>query len=281
MIEAYLKSYGPSVIGGAIFLVAAWLFAIWADRALRYLLVQRLKVDPAVGAVASRTARISIIVLAVIAVLDELGVEIASLIAALGIFGFAIAIGLRTTSTNFFTGLTILVLKPYRIGEYIDGERVEGVVESISVFHTVLVSPEGVYIAVPNGAMWARSVKNFSRPRPRRLELDITLARSKPFEEFSSVIEETLRADTGLHADFPPLLRVGTVTEKELKLNVTVWCSPARVMDAKERLSASLRSALTAVGVEVLSIRTPRKPRARKPKVTEETAPPAPADTSI
>lgn len=278
MIEAYLKSYGPSVVGGAIFLAIAWLFAIWVDRSVRYVLVKRMNVDPAVGSVLSRTIRITILVLAAIAVLEELGVEIASLIAALGIFGFAIAIGLRTTSTNFFTGLMILILKPYRVGEYIDGERIEGIVESISVFHTVLVSPEGTYIAVPNGAMWARSVKNFSRPRPRRVEMDIRLARGKPYEEISPVIDKTLKGETALYAEFAPSIRVETVSDKELKLRAAVWCDAALVTDVRERLSAALRSALTAAGAEVISIAAPRKPRAKKPAAA---AAPPPSDSDI
>lgn len=280
MIEAYLRSYAPSVIGGALFLAAAFIFAMWIDRALRHVLVKHTRLDPAVGTILCRTLRIAIIILAIIAVLDELGVEIASLIAALGIFGFAIAIGLRTTSTNFFTGVMILVLKPYTIGEYIDGERVEGMVESISLFHTVLVTPEGTYIAVPNGAMWSRSVKNFSRLRPRRVELDIRAARGKPFEEFSDEIVRTLQADAAVNTEFAPMVRVETVSDKDLKLRAAVWCGAEFTSDVKNRLSAALLSALAALGVEVLSIRTPRNPRVRKPKTAESAAPPA-ADTEV
>ncbi len=266
MFETYFNSHAPAVVGGALFLTVSWIFAIWVDRSTRYLFVKQLKLDAAVGSVLSRTIRIAILMLASIAVLEELGVEIASLIAALGIFGFAIAIGLRTTSTNFFTGVMILILKPYKVGEYIDGERVEGIVESISVFHTVLVNPEGIYVAVPNGAIWSRSVKNFSRPRPRRIELDITVGRGKPFEEFSGLIDKTLGEETALFPEFAPALRIDTVSDKELKLRATLWCSAEHTWDVKERLSEALRATLVSAGVEVLSIKTPKKPKPVKKK---------------
>ena len=160
----------------------------------------------------------------------------------------------------------ILILKPYKIGDYIEGERVEGAIEAISVFHTVLVSPEGVYIAVPNGAMWARSVKNFSRPRPRRLELDITLARGKPYEEYSAVIDGCLRAETALYPEFPPLVRVETVSDKELKLLAAIWCDAALASDLTVRLSQDLQRALIAAGVEVVLIEATKKTRIKRAK---------------
>jgi small-conductance mechanosensitive channel len=63
-------------------------------------------------------------------------------------------------------GIVILVLRPYQAGEYVDGERVEGIIESVSVFHTVVVTTEGVSAAIPNAAMWSRSILNLSRHRP-------------------------------------------------------------------------------------------------------------------
>lgn len=265
MFENYFSEYGASVVGGAIFLTVACVFAVWIDRVIRHFLVERAKLDAAVATVLARTIRISIWVLAGVAVLEELGVEISSLIAALGIFGFAIAIGFRTTANNFFTGVMIFILKPYKIGDYIDGERVQGIVESMSLFHTVLVTDDGIYTAVPNGSMWARSVKNFSRLRPRRLELDIVTDRSKPYEEFSRVIEKTVSDEAALMHDLVPLIRITEVSETKITIRVSVWCDVQHTWDVTQRFSTSLKQDLQSVGVDVESVnvvkRTIRRPR--------------------
>ena len=280
VIETYFTEHGPSVVGGLLFLIAAWIFALWIERLARHLLASHGKVDSATSRVLSRTIRITIIVLSSIAVLDELGVDIASLIAALGIFGFAIAIGLRTTTNNFFSGVIMLILKPYGIGDYIEGERVEGVVESMSYFHTVVVSDDGTYVAVPNGAMWARSVRNFSRRRPRRVELDIVVGRSKPFEEYSQIIEQTFRDDVGLFKDFAPLVRIADISENELSLQAAIWCDGQQVWDAGQRLCTSLRDNLTSASVEVRRIAVVKKSAPKKTGKKKKSADPV-ADSDI
>lgn len=266
MIETYLENYGASVVGGALFLAAAWFFAIWLDRGIRHLLIARAGVDSGMATVLARTIRISIWVLAGVAVLEELGVEVASLIAALGIFGFAIAIGLRTTANNFFTGVMLFILRPYKVGDYIDGERVEGVVESMSLFHTVLVTDDGTYVAVPNGAMWSRSVKNFSRPRPRRIEIEAVVDRAKPFEEYGTLIDKALRDEEALVAEFPPLVLIADVSEDSLTVRISAWCDVQNAWDARQRLSASLRDILTAAGVVVRSVGSPKRTKKKKKK---------------
>jgi len=266
MFENYLTEYGSSVVGGALFLAVACIFAVWVDRGIRHVLIKQAKIDPAAATVLARTIRISIWVLAGVAVLEELGVEVASLIAALGIFGFAIAIGMRTTANNFFTGVMLFILKPYKVGDYIDGERVEGAVESMSLFHTVLVTADGTYVAVPNGAMWSRSVKNFSRPRPRRFEIDISVGRSSPFEELSPIIDRTLSEETALFADFAPLIRIVEVTEKELIVRAAAWCAARQSWDVGQRLTAALRDNLASAGINVHSVGLAQKPARKKKK---------------
>lgn len=276
IVENILTNYGPVVIGGALFLSIAWFFALWVGRILGHFLSRRANLEPAYATLIAQIARYSILVLAGIAVLQELGVEIASLIAALGIFGFALAIGLRTTSTNFFTGIMLFILKPYSVGDYIKGERVEGIVESMSLFHTVVVTDDGVFVAIPNAALWARSIENFSRSRPRGVELDISVARTKPFAELRSLIDETLRADALVVAAFAPLVRVVEVKSKAMKIRAVFWCEAEHEWEVRNRTSAALRAALTAAGVAVTRIGPTRK-KAPKKK-TEQSAPPPPVD---
>jgi len=265
-IPKIVADYGTHVLGGAIFLLCAWVFAFLLDRALRRILADRTELDPSYIAVIARTTRIVIVTLAGIAVLEELGVDISSLIAALGIFGFAIALGLRTSLSNFFTGMMIYILKPYSVGDHIEGERVDGAVESIGAFHTVVVTPDGTHASVPNSAMWARSIKNFSRPRPFRVDLTVTAGRELPFAELVAMIDKIVRGDAVLFKDFPPEVRIVDTTAESLIIRVSAWCAAEEAWAFGDRLKAAIGAAVAAAGGTVKKVIVTRKQRRTAPR---------------
>lgn len=276
MFEEFFVAYGSDVIGGALFFAGAWVVAIVLSKTFNYVLGKRLNLDPSAVALLAHVISISIVVLAGIAVLEDLGVEIASLIAALGIFGFAIAIGMRTTTTNFFSGVMILILKPYKVGEYIDGERVEGVVESISVFHTVVVTDEGIYVAVPNGPMWSRSVRNYSRTQPKRVEIELVLERTKSFSEIRLLIEQVLAAAGPSPEPFPSSIQITDVTTKSIDITVGFWCDAEKTADLRVQITKQIREVLTGAEIRVIRAssrkkkRSPPKPKSAAPAQAEE-----------
>jgi small conductance mechanosensitive channel len=267
-VPRVIAEYGTHVFGSLIFLLAVWAFALLLDRLLRRVLKDSTELDESYIAVIARTTRIVIVTLAGIAVLEELGVEISSLIAALGIFGFAIALGLRTPLANFFTGMMIYILKPYDEGDHIEGERVDGAVESIGAFHTVVVTPDGTHVSVPNSAMWARSIKNFSRPRPFRVDLTVTAGRELPFAELVPMIDKIVRADAVLFKDFPPEVRIVDTTEESLIIRVSAWCAAEEAWAFGDRLKAAIGAAIAGAGGSVKKMIVTRKQRRapRKPK---------------
>ncbi len=275
---------GFTVIGGFAFLVAAWFVSIWIERLARRWMTRHFSIEQANVDFVARGCRIAFVTLAIIALLDALGTDIASLLAALGIFGFAIAIGLRSSLTNIFTGVFIHYLKPYKVGEYIAGERVEGIVEHVSFFHTELVTPNGVLVAVPNAALWsARSVKNFSRIRDKRITLEVAVDRSKPFSELSELITARIEEDPAVSKDRGVLIRIDEVTRDDLSMRVSFWCGPEHVWDVGDRIKKLVMQELKTLGIPSPKVAlaakttaTGAKQPARKPakaKSTEE--PPA------
>ena len=278
MFEQMFADYGEPVLGGALFIGAAWLIARMLSLAINYILAHRLKLDSAIIALLSSIVSISIVVLAAIAVLEEIGVEIASLITALGIFGFAIAIGMRTTTTNFFTGVMIFILQPYKVGDYIEGERVEGVVESISLFHTVVVTDDGTYVAVPNGPMWSRSVQNFSRTRPKRVEIQLILERLNSFEAARALIDQALNTEGTAHSNIPQTIKITDVTEKTTTVLIGFWCEADRTWELRTSLSAKLRKIFVASSIGVVRIGAPRK---KRPAAKSKTAVVNPGDDTL
>lgn len=272
MLEKFMVDYGASVLGGAFFFLVAWIFSLWLGRAANHVFLRQMQLDPSVAGVFSQILRITIVILAFIVVLDQLGLDIASLIAALGIFGFAVAIGLRPTSVNFFAGVMLLLIKPYKVGDHIEGDKVEGVVESISLFHTVVVTPDGSYVSVPNGPMWSKAIKNLSRVRPKRVELDVTVERQLPFEALNTVIERVVRADADVFSLFPPEIRIIDAKENSMVIRVAFSCDAESAWDVQTRVSGKLQDEIAAAGATVSRIAAPKKPKPDKKKQKSEPA---------
>ena len=267
-LERFFITHAYMIIGGAVFLAAIVLFAYWTGRFLRFVLVESLGLDSRVSTLSVRTFRIAVVLLAVITVLDEFGIEITSLIAALGIIGFAIAIGLRTTTTNLFTGIVLRAVEPYVVGDTIEGERVEGVVESINLFHTVVVSADGVYVSVPNGPMWARSIRNLSRIRPSRLDLNIRTGHELAFSKMKPLIVSVLQAEPDRCHEFESLVRLEEVADDAITIRAAIWCKQDTLANTRSRLLPAIKNGLSSAGATVIEITDRKKSATVKKRST-------------
>jgi small conductance mechanosensitive channel len=156
--------FGPKVLAALLILtlgyfVARWI-AQWVQRALEH-----IEMEPPVRTLIVRIARAMLSVLFVIMALQNLGVELLPLIAGLGVAGAGIALAMQGVLGNLFAGLTIILTKPFRIGEYIAIVGEEGSVESISLFSTTLAHPDRSRVVIPNRKIVGEILHNFGRIR--------------------------------------------------------------------------------------------------------------------
>ena len=140
------------------------------------------------------------------------------------------------------------------------------------MFHTVVVTKDGVYVAVPNGPMWAKSVRNFSRTRPSCVEIDINVNRALSFKELRPLIAETIKAETMVSDGFNPLITIELVKIESMNMRALFWCEPENEQDARVQVIEKLREKLTAAGCEVIKIGLTQKKKKTKKK--PDTSPP-------
>ncbi len=264
-LQRYFVEHAYEMLGAVAFILAAVFSAYLIGRALRFVMHDQFEIDPFVTKLAVRLSRFLLVMLAVVVVLGEFGVDVTSVIAAFSVVGLAMAFGLRTTMTNFFTGAMIGALKPYQVGDEIDAERVKGVVESTNLFSTVVVTDDGTYVAVPNGPMWARSIRNKSRIRPMRMILDVTVDRRASFGGIRDAITSTFDADETRSTAFATRIRIEDVTESGMVLQASAWYEPDSFWRARDAMPVVLTEKLKSLGIAEPSV-TPRgvaKPKSR------------------
>jgi small conductance mechanosensitive channel len=265
-LARFFSNHAYAILGATAFLVAAVLFAYFAGRLLRYILLTRLELDRALVRATVSILRWSIVALSVVVVLDEYGLNVTSLIAILSVFGLAMAFGMRPLLVNFFTGVMLNAMKPFDVGDFVEGASVKGVVESSNLFHTVIVTTDGTYVSVPNGPMWAKAIKNRSKMRPRQLVFDITVGKSSNYDDVCQAIADVFSADETRHGDFETTVSLETVADDTMSLSAAAWFKPAAFLVARETLPLALHEKLAAVATGTVTVAPRDKDSIKKPE---------------
>ncbi|MDH3580819.1 MAG: mechanosensitive ion channel, partial [Hyphomicrobiales bacterium] len=168
--------YGLSLVSAVAILVAGFILASWASRAIKARLNRISRFDKTLIPVLGQIVRYGILVFTFVLVLAEFGIQTTSIIAVLGAAGLAIGLALQGTLQNVAAGLMLLFIRPFKVGDAIETAAGAGTVQEIGLFITSIHTPQGVQLTVPNAKIWSDSITNYSaRPR-RRIDLLIGIS---------------------------------------------------------------------------------------------------------
>lgn len=131
----------------------------------------------------------------IVTIIGILGIETSSFLAIFASAGVAIGMALSGTLQNFAGGVLILLLKPYKVGDYIEAQGYTGTVKEIQIFHTVINTPDNKTIIVPNGGLSTGSINNYSKESYRRVDWSVGLSYGDDYTEAREVILEMLREE--------------------------------------------------------------------------------------
>lgn len=222
-LEVLAVTYGLDLVGAIAILVVGWIAAGWVKAAVRNGLSRVPQFDPMVTGVLAALARYLVLVLVVVAVLAQFGVQTASILAVLGTVGLAVGLALQGTLSNVAAGFMLLVLRPFKIGDYIDAEGAAGTVREIGLFTTEFVTFDGVYLVVPNNQIWTKSILNYSRLPTRRLDVQVGVAYDDDIDGALSALMELLRGDERVLKDPEPQVMVAELADSAVSLQLRCW----------------------------------------------------------
>ncbi len=215
--------YGFDLLAGAATLIFGW----WLAGRARKLVLKGLNRVPAVDETLrpffASIVRYAIIAITLVAVLARLGIQTTSIIAVLGAAGLAIGLALQGTLQNIAAGIMLLILRPFKVGDYIDAGGTAGTVDEIGLFTTDMTTFDGIYLSVPNSALWNTSILNYTRLPTRRLDIPVGIAYEDDVEKALSLLLEKLRTDSRVLADPEPQVMVTALGESAVDLNLRCW----------------------------------------------------------
>ena len=251
LVSEMAVTYGMSVIGAIIILIAGLWFAGFTKRSIKKLLDRSAKMDQTVSIFISSLARYGVIAVTLLAVLDRFGIETTSLVALIGAMGLAIGLALQGTLSNVAAGVMLLIFRPFKVGEFVEVAGVAGSVKAITLFTTDLDTGDNVRIIVPNAAIWGSSIKNFSFNDKRRIQLMMSISYDDDMDKARRVIEEVLNADTRSHTDPEPMTAVTVLGASSVDIMLRVWCDAGDFWTLQWDLTQALKKRFDEEGISI------------------------------
>ena len=244
--------YGFQVFGAVVILALGALVARWAGR----LTVERLErrgTEPPIRSLAGRAVRLVVFALALIAALDKFGFQIAPLVAGIGVAGLGVGIAMQGVLSNLVAGLTIILTKPFRVGEHVELLGVHGDVSQIELFATTLVHPDRSRVVIPNRRIVGEILHNFGTVR--QLHLTVSVGHRSDFREVLAAAREVVAAHPRVLAEPPALVGVTAVSDTSVTVSVDPWVAVSEYVPVRAELYQALVERLRARAVEMPPVR--------------------------
>jgi small conductance mechanosensitive channel len=229
--------FGPKVLVALLvvalgFLVARWV-SRWTDRGLHH-----VELEPPVRLLLARVAYAAVMVLFLIIALQNLGVELLPLIAGLGVAGAGIALAMQGVLSNLVAGLSIIFTKPYRVGQYISITGEEGVVETITLFSTVLSHPDRSLVVIPNRKIAGEILHNFGRIR--QIDVSVGVAYDTDLNAALGAVDQALKANPRVLTDPPAVIGVSRLADSAIEIAVKPWVNVADYRAARAEINKAV-----------------------------------------
>jgi small conductance mechanosensitive channel len=231
----------------------------WASQRFAYLLgraLGRIHTDATFTSLMCNFTKWGIRAIALIVALSQIGVATASVLTVLGTAGLAIGLALQGTLQNIAAGLMILLWRPFRVGDFIEGAAsASGTVMEISLFTTHLTRFDGTMMIVPNSQLWANPVTNFNANPTRRININVTIGRQDNIEKALGVLQQIVDTDPRIlkALETTPWIAVTDYTDLGIKLNTGVWTTVDDYFQTQADLLRIIKPRLEDAGCTIAS----------------------------
>lgn len=226
MAIQYGAEYGMKVIGAiAIFVIGKWVAKKLSGLIKK--LMERGEIDSTLSAFIASIVDILLMVVVVLAAINNLGIDTTSFIAILGAAGLAIGLALQGTFGNIGAGVILILFRPFEVGNFVSVAGESGTVEAITLFNTTLLTPDNKVILIPNSAIASGNITNFSKKEKRRVDFVFGIGYDDDLKLAKATLQEIIDADTRILKDPASFIGVGELADSSVNFTVRVWVKAA------------------------------------------------------
>jgi small conductance mechanosensitive channel len=234
--------------------IAIFVIGKIAARLLKNLLqkiLEKGKVDPVLVSFCCNLAYSALLVFVVLAALGRLGVQTASFVAVIGAAGLAVGLALQGSLANFAAGVLMLIFRPFKIGDFVDGGGVSGVVKDIHIFTTTLNTPDNKRVIVPNSKIMGDNIINYSAEGTRRVDLVVGISYDDDIDKAKTALMDEVKKDDRVLADPEPVVAVVEMADSSVNLVVRPWVKVPDYWNVYFSLTEALKKRVEAEGMSI------------------------------
>ena len=243
--------YGMGVIGAVLILIAGWIVAGWAAKRITNQASASKKVDDTLVPILAKTVRILVIIVTILAVLSQFGVETTSLVAVLGASALAVGLALQGTLSNVAAGVMLLILRPFKIGDAVSIGGTMGVVDEIGLFTTEMHSFDNIGISMPNSRVWGNEIQNLNGFDTRRVDMEFGIGYSDDMDLAIKLIKEVLDEDERVLPEPAPLIAISNLGDSSVDIRVRPWTERSNVWPMRYDITKKVKERFDANGVSI------------------------------
>ena len=192
-----------------------------------------------------------LLTIVVLAALEQLGIKTTSALAILGAAGLAVGLSLQSSLSNFAAGVMLIIFRPFKTGDFVEAGGVSGIVESMSIFTTIMRTGDNREVIVPNGQIYSGTITNYSARDTRRIDLIFSIGYDDDIKQAKTLIEDTLNNESRLLSEPKPTIMVLELGANSVDLAVRPWVNSSDYWAVRSDLLENIKAAFDANGISI------------------------------
>ena len=246
----WLKDFLPNLLGAILILIVGmWLSGVISSITSKAM--EKAKIGKEVVTFAHSFVKNAVKILVIVAAVGTLGFNIASLITALGAATVAIGLALQDSLKNIASGVTILINKPFKVGDFIEAGNLQGTVTRIDIASTHLLTLDNKEIIIPNSNIASSNLVNYSSQEKRRVDLSYGVSYKSDIDFVRSVIKKVIAEQNLIFTDPEPFIAVGKHGDNSIEIVVRVWCKTSNYWSVYHYMQENVKKAFDKNKIEI------------------------------
>jgi len=250
LINTYLIPWGIRIVAAlAIFIIGRWIIKMVVGFAGR--MMRKAQVDEMLTTFTGNILYTVLLVVVVIAALDQLGIQTTSLLAVFGAAGLAIGLALKDSLANFSSGVMLIIFRPFKVDDFIEAAGIAGVVEEVRIFSTILRTGDNREITIPNSQIYSAPIVNVSARSTRRIDMVFGIGYEDDLRKAKQLIEAAFAADDRILDDPAPGIAVGELADSSVNINARPWVKTADYWAVRSDLLENIKLSFDSNGISI------------------------------
>ena len=239
---------GLKIVAAVVILVAGAFLGRWIGRVVEKTLLKR-EMEPPLRMLLVRLIRLLILLLALLMAIQQLGFQLLPLIAGLGVAGVGVGLAMQGVLSNLVAGLTIIFVKKFRVGEYIEINSVHGQVDTIELFSTTLIHPDQSRVIIPNRKIVGEIIHNYGKIR--QADLSVSVAYGTDLNRAMDVVREILNRNPRVLKDPAAIIGTAALADSSIGLAIKPWMALSDYGPGQAEVNQAIVERFREAGIEI------------------------------